>query len=440
MAKVLTSFLVGLGIDYDNKGEKEAEKGLDSVKSQALQVGKVLAGAFGAKKLTFDFAEANDRLGKFVEVYGGSVSDIRALGIALEKEGGSFDSIFSNLANLEQMRAGLLVGETGAYEQAAIAGLDPSIITNASNAQDAFERLSDAFAGMSREQRLNAGNALGFDDATIRLLAGGSLELNRIIEQQQKIRNVTAGMTQDAAEFNDAWIDMTEAFGQLGDTVSTKVLPPLTDLMNLTTELLTSNKEWTDDLLVGLGAVAVSLGVVKTGMAALKLGKVLGGPGGMANAAGCGCGIGGPGGKGGKSPMIGEGRNLIGRAGAVGLAAWGGYEVGSVLYEQVLPQVVKDGAGNLTTSFMAALGNEEAKATLDRMKAYRLSTGEIPAQMDHASRRRESRTENRSSQTMNQNVNVTLELDGDVLTRKVIEVGERNNQTTLNDLQTTDEG
>ena len=62
MSKVISSILVGLGFDYDKKGAQEIESGIGSIKSKALQLGAVVAGGFGLKSLTADFASSRDML------------------------------------------------------------------------------------------------------------------------------------------------------------------------------------------------------------------------------------------------------------------------------------------------------------------------------------------------------------------------------------------
>ena len=70
MSNVISSFLVGIGFDYDKKSAKQIEGGIDTIKSKALQLGAVVAGGFGLKSLTADFASSADMLGKFSQVFG----------------------------------------------------------------------------------------------------------------------------------------------------------------------------------------------------------------------------------------------------------------------------------------------------------------------------------------------------------------------------------
>lgn len=230
MPDTITSFLVGLGFEFDKKGVKEVDSAIDSVKSKALQLGAVVAGAFGIKKLTLDFAQGTDTLSKFSKTIGVSANDVAALGRTLENEGGSFQSALSQLESIERLRAGLLTGDAGFLEQADIAGLDSTKIVEATDSFEAFLTLADQFQNLSQQQRLNAASALGFDLATIRLLSKGREEVMRLIQAQRDIRPVTDAATESAAEFNKQMSDMFNNIGRVADQISERLLPQINNV------------------------------------------------------------------------------------------------------------------------------------------------------------------------------------------------------------------
>ena len=75
MPKTISNLLVGIGFDLDKDSTKKVSSGIDNVKSKALQLGGIVAGAFGIKALTSDFADAKDDLGKFADVMGVSANN-----------------------------------------------------------------------------------------------------------------------------------------------------------------------------------------------------------------------------------------------------------------------------------------------------------------------------------------------------------------------------
>lgn len=230
MTDTLTSFLVGVGFDFDKKGVKELDRGIDSVKSKALQLGAVVAGAFGIRKLSFDFAQSTDTLGKFSKTIGVSANNVAALGRAIESEGGTFQSALSQLESIERLRAGLLTGDAAFLAQAEIAGIDSTQIVEAADSFEAFLSLADQFQSLSLQQRLNAASALGLDNATIRLLSKGRFEVEQLIQAQQEIRPVTDSATESAAQFNKQMQDMFNNIGGVADIISDRLLPQINNV------------------------------------------------------------------------------------------------------------------------------------------------------------------------------------------------------------------
>lgn len=230
MSNVISSFLVGIGFDYDKKSAEQIGTGIDSIKSKALQLGAVVAGAFGIKALTADFAQSRDMLGKFAEVFGVSANDVQAFGNALATEGGTLESFMAQLESIERARARIRVGDVGFFAPAGKAGINPNDIANAESATAAYLGLADAFAGMNQQQRINAAEALGLDEASIRLLSQGRDAVEQLVAKYGDIRPVTADMTESAAEFNRQWLEASQNVAGLADTISRELLPIINDI------------------------------------------------------------------------------------------------------------------------------------------------------------------------------------------------------------------
>lgn len=409
MSNVITSFLVGVGFDYDDKGEKQIETGMSSITSKALQMGGVLAGAFGAKALTFDFANAKDELGKFAEVYGGTANEISALGRALEHEGGSETAIFGQLQNIENIRAGLLKGDASIFEDLAKSGIDPQTIINAESATEAYKALADQFASLSSKQRINAANALGFDDAAIRLLSGGATHLDNIISKEMEMRPATEEMTKAAKAFNDQWQDLDTNIGGFADTVSMSFLPAVTDVVSGINGWMDVNREFIGDHAAMVTAVVAGLGLISS---AQKLA--------------------------GKSSKIGKSLGKVTKfargAGAVGLAGAAGYAVGGEIYDKGIAGTgFGDALGESIAKGMAFLGNENAQDAVDSNAREReRASVERANQMLSGTISRDGGTPMK--------IESTVMLDGDVLGKAVTNINERNNKQALNDIETTIDG
>ena len=225
MAKTISNLLVGIGFDLDKKSTDKVSSGIDGIKSKALKLGSIVAGAFGIKELTTDFANAKDDLGKFAQIMGVSADDVNAFGAAIRLERGTLKGFMSQLAGLEKFRAGFLVGDIGFLPAAEKAGVDTKTIIDAKNAAEAYLSLADQFQRMSREQRINAAAAMGLDEASIRLLSKGRAAVEAIIKQQKLIRPVDIGMTEMAAEFNNSTQILLDNMGAVADKFSKILLP-----------------------------------------------------------------------------------------------------------------------------------------------------------------------------------------------------------------------
>ncbi len=225
MAQTISNFLVGVGFDYDERGAREIGAGIDNIGSKALQVGAVLAGAFGLSKLTTDFAQSRDELGRFAETFGVSANEAQAFGNALSSEGGSLDGFLSQLESIERLRAGLLVGDAGFIAQAGRAGIDTTELQNATTATEAYLSLANQFASFSQQERLNAASSLGLDEASIRLLSQGREVVEETVARFRNIRPITEDSTEAARQFNRQWVETSANVSSVADAIAGEILP-----------------------------------------------------------------------------------------------------------------------------------------------------------------------------------------------------------------------
>ena len=230
MSNVISSFLVGIGFEYDRKSAQQIESGIDSIKSKALQLGAVVAGAFGLKELTFGYVSEIDKLGKFGQVYSVAAEDVRSLGYALGESGGSLADAMSQLEKLERFRAVLLTGDASIFASFGIAKGDANDIINAKDALEAYRLVAAQFERASPEERINMTDALGFDQSGLLLLSKGTGEVDRLLEKYRTIAPITKKMTDDAAEFTRQWTEAKANVGSFADAISKELLPVINDI------------------------------------------------------------------------------------------------------------------------------------------------------------------------------------------------------------------
>lgn len=301
-AKTISSLLVGIGLDFDEKSTKGIDSSFDRVKGSALKLGAVIAGAFGINRLTSGFAASNDALGHFTTTYGVIADDVAAFDRALQKSGGQVGDFVSQIQGLERLRAATRVGDFGFIDAASKAGIDTKAIIDASSATESYLALADQFNSASLQQRLNMASAMGLDDSSIRLLSMGRAQVSALVAEEKKRRPVTQDMLDMSQEFQDSWLDMETGVGRVADSISIKMLPRINSLLAGFNEWLETN----DDLIASgidtfIEKIADNIELVAVGVAAIAAPSLLAGLGLAAKALGgiirmvpiAGAGIGG---------------------------------------------------------------------------------------------------------------------------------------------------
>jgi hypothetical protein len=230
MSNVISSLLVGIGIDFDKKSAKQTESGIDGIKSKALQLGAVVAGAYGVKKLATDFADSADMLGKFSQTYSLAAEDVQALGSALGESGGGLSDAMSQLESLEKFRAGLLKGDASFIASFGISSGDANDIIDAKDAVSAYVLLADQFEKATPKQRLNMADALGFNQSGLLLMSKGSEEVENLLTKYRQIRPLTEKMTDSAAKFNAQWVEVKANLSGITDAIGQELLPVINDV------------------------------------------------------------------------------------------------------------------------------------------------------------------------------------------------------------------
>lgn len=443
MSKVISSFLVGLGFNVDQKGAKEFEGSIDSVRSKALQLGSVVAGGLGIKALTADFAVGRDRLGKFSEYMGIAANDVMAIGNALSTQGGSLEGFISQISNIESLRARTLAGDTGWFADVAKADVDPMSIVNAENAVEAYLELSKVMSGLDSQKQKNLAAALGLDQASVLLLSKGESGVKELISTMKGVRTVTDESTEEAARFTRGWVELSQNVGSATDEMSETILPFVNDMVEGVNKWIGANKELVNSnalLFGGFATVAAGSGALSTLSAMSRY-----------------------------IPLIGKGLAGVAAGAAsvsgVAAAATGGYAAGTIL-NKYLPDDYKTDLGRSIAHTLAIFGNDEAQAALDAEAeaggftpvfqkqvdaGYYGSPGEYGtsdssewkpqsnlSDIDFASQRRGAVSGQSAPQR--QTIEIPIILDGQALDRRTVEIVDGMAQTAIDDISSNTEG
>lgn len=207
-ARVLKSFLIGLG--YDTKGLEEGESKFKSsiggVKSNALTMSAALVGAF-ALAATSVAATANevDQLNLRTQNMRTSTNTVYDFGNALKLAGGEASEAVDALARFEEIQNNLrLKGDAGPITDLAQAGIDVSTLYGTQTGEEFARALAGMLPNLDEGQRAVAQEALGLSDATFRALAGGVDALDASLEKARGLTGNIEQLSEDSRKLRES--------------------------------------------------------------------------------------------------------------------------------------------------------------------------------------------------------------------------------------------
>lgn len=287
--KVLEQFLIGLGLQVDKKSFDNGAAAFDGLSKSALQLGGVLATKLGIQKVVGDFTNAGVALDNFNKLNGSSVENVQRLGYALKQQGGNAADAFSMIKNIQNLMASPLTRNTGWMGEAARFGLDPRAITDAKSTKDAILNVADAFEHMNQVQQVQAGKALGWDDAQIRLAQSGRAEIEKMFAQADKYNLLNEKQTKDAQRLSGAMVELNKTFESVGNVIAGELTPAVAEMVENFNQFYQDNKELIDSgLKEFFGGVAENIELVTGALIVLGGTSALKGIAALASVAGLG--------------------------------------------------------------------------------------------------------------------------------------------------------
>lgn len=307
----------------------------------------------------------------------------------------SFDAFLRALNNAETakraQRAGIKLFDPEALKQGKHELLPlPTILNNIAK-YSGGDRLklgkvftdSDSVAGLSR--MLDEYKQLGklkTLDSYLAVRGDGTQVLKDAGETLHDLNTQIVRLREEAERF--ASVNLSGPIGALADTLS-----------QLDNNEINALYEQTKDWVILLGGAVVAWKAIQVGMAAASAIRAVGGAvagrsstGGIAGALGGGGPVPvyivnaptlgtGAAGEGAAGKGVGKAGALLGRAGMVGAAMLGGWEIGTTIGDAISKNFIEgtplaDHIGRAVARGLATLGNEEAQRSLDREKATKL--------------------------------------------------------------------
>ncbi|MGN8278161.1 phage tail tip lysozyme [Pseudomonas sp. SMN5] len=303
--KVLESFLIALGMKVDEKSFQKADAAFGGLTKSVLQLGAVMAGKLAIDKVVGDFKSAGTELNNFNKLTGMSTQNVQMLGQALKAQGGNASDAFAAMKKIQDLMASPITGDTGWFGDVAKLGLNPDVIIGAQSTAEALAGIAGEFEHMSSLNQRLAGQALGLDDSTVRLLMRGRDEVEKQLDSRGKLALMTQKQIEDAARLTHATSELDQVFTDIGNTIAGELTPAFAEMAEDFVAFYRDNKDLIDSgLKEFFGGLADNIELVSAalilmggagalkGLAALRavvgLGAASAGAAGGAAAAGAG--------------------------------------------------------------------------------------------------------------------------------------------------------
>lgn len=433
MASTLTNFLIGIGWQTDDfdKGTKNIERSLGGVKSTALQVGAALFTAFSAKSLTVDFAKRTDSISQFSAAIGVSADQVQALGNALAYAGGDASTSTALLQKLTDARDALAVkGEAGFLTDAAFSGIDPSMIKDAATSYDALMNIVGQFDSLSAAQQRTLAQTLGLSPSDIALFKTGRESVESTVASMRQIRPVTAEATENSRHFRGEMSLLGTQIGAVADQISVPLVGALGDATEAMNKFISANRPIIDETVAkGVSFASDNFTALAVAIGGLTAGSTLATLGSLAKfIPGIGAGLGTI------ASNLGRVSTIAGIAGVSSVVA----NVADQTLSRNVPGY-NDFDASVTRGIYDLTGFDLSRGNVYEGTARQSLLTPAPSVPNPFGQAAPTYTPGAGMGAMPSYppVQVTLQLDGRVLDERIIDVGERQASSVVEDLQTT---
>ena len=236
MAKVLNNFLIGVGLDtkdYD-KGAKNIQRSLSGMRSLVGVAGAAITGAFAAVGgAAITAGKRIDSLNLEIEKFKTSPQFIYDYRNAIRALGGDAAEAVSAIGAVESALAEYgATGQIRGQEQLVLAGVDTLRLFQADTGEDFLKELARQLEPLSKEQQLIVQETIGLSDAVMRSLRGGTAELERAVERASNLSADFVEATEAAREYSRAVAEIQTRFEGIGNTLAEKLLPSFTSFID----------------------------------------------------------------------------------------------------------------------------------------------------------------------------------------------------------------
>lgn len=280
MASVLQNFLIGVGLDtkdYD-KGAKNITRSLSGMRSLVGVTGAAVAGAFASLGGAAISAGGRiDRLNTEIEKFNTSPQFIYDYRNAIRALGGSAEDAVSAVNAAESALSEFrTTTQIPGLDKLVTAGIqvDP-LFRESATGEDFLRELARQIPSLSKEQQLQVQQTIGLPDAVMRSLRQGIDAFDLSVKRASALSTDFLEATQAAREYNQAMAEVNTRFEGIGNTLAKNILPQFTDLLKSFGGFLDNNRDTIARLSEYAAENAVATSTIGAGAAAAASGAGL---------------------------------------------------------------------------------------------------------------------------------------------------------------------
>lgn len=426
MSRVLKNFLIGIGYDTRKleEGEKRVMSGLQGVKSGALGISAAIVGAFGAAGASIVATARNvDQLALSTQNLRTSQNQVYNFGNAIRLMGGSADEAVDALKRFEQIQNDLRIkGQAGPVNELAMAGIDVSALYGTQTGEEFAQALAGMLPSLDEGQRSVVQESLGLSDATFRTLAMGIDGLNKALQDAQSLTGNIEQLTEGARQLRENQAEFGLIIEGVSNELAEKFMPSLIGASESVNIFLKSIRGEISGAIDYAAENATATGVIGGSAAAALIGS-------GASKLGLGT-IGG----------------ALTRAGWVGLLV-GGAAVAAHHIDKALMDNVpgyRDAALRFDDWARDVTGIERIPTPMELLFGSNSASDSIAPAQAHEEERQASADAlagalSRAPLKVDNSINLNVQLDGQAIDARIIDVTEQQAYQTLEDLQSTTE-
>jgi len=257
------SMVVNVRLDSKQfrQGQRDIERGIDSIGRAAVSMFAIFAGGKGLKSFLSDINQTEQNLYFLSKNLNTSATSLQAWGRAVERTGGTAESLQATLAGMTRASTEYMTtGQTGAM------GVFNQLGIGFGNAEDMLERIRDVLTPIAEagdRPRANLlGSMMGIDQGTLNAMFEGRKAFDAILKAQRENARMTKASTERAQRLAEAFKDVKfEA-----ENAGLKLLEELNPALQKAAHWLIENKDNVISLAEAIGSVLL----VQMGITAAK--------------------------------------------------------------------------------------------------------------------------------------------------------------------------